>query len=68
MTKRQRDGKASNVWQMTEVEYGLALERARADRDDKADYWQLVRFYRGEIFHRDQAARALLFIRTGRSQ
>lgn len=58
----------SNAWNVTEAEYREALKRERDDRtspNDKADYWQLVRFYRGEIFIRDAAERAAKLIRYG---
>lgn len=60
----------TNAWNVTEQEYKTALERSR-DGDtpaaDSADYWQLVRFYRGQIFLRDNAARALRLIRGVKS-
>jgi hypothetical protein len=56
----------SNAWNVTEQEYKIALERSRdphTSADDSADYWQLCRFYRGQIFYRDHAARAVRRIR-----
>lgn len=55
-----------NAWNVTDAEYGKALELARdtnTSPQDSADYWQLCRYYRGQIFHRDEAARALQLIR-----
>jgi hypothetical protein len=57
----------TNVWNVTEQEYKTALARSRDSDtfpDDSADYWQLCRFYRGQEFYRDAAARALNLIRT----
>jgi hypothetical protein len=48
------------------AEYKIALERARDSAtalEDSEAYWQLCRVYRGQIHHRDQAARALQMIR-----
>jgi hypothetical protein len=57
----------TNAWNITEAEYKRALELSRDEktpRDDSAAYWQLCRFYRGQIFHRDEAARAARMIRV----
>lgn len=55
-----------NVWNVTEKEYRMALKLTRdastSLRDNEA-YWQLCRYYRGQIFHRDDAARGVLLIR-----
>lgn len=56
----------SNAWNVTETEYRKALELSRdgsVPPDDSAAYWQLVRFYRGQIFYRDEAAKAVQLIR-----
>ncbi len=56
----------SNAWNVTEAEYRRALELSRdasTPEQDSADYWQLCRFYRGLVFHRDQAARAARLLR-----
>jgi len=56
----------NNAWNVTEAEYRIALEHVRdanTPDDDSAAYWQLCRYYRGQIFHRDDAARALQLIR-----
>ena len=57
----------TNAWGVTHQEYKTALNRAYNDgaipRHDNEAYWQLVRFYRGEIFNRDLAARAVRLIR-----
>ena len=56
----------SSVWGVTDDECQTALERLR-DRDtspeDAIAYWQLYRFYHGQIFLRDQAERAVHLIR-----
>jgi hypothetical protein len=57
----------SNAWGITEKEYQKALELSRDSntfRDDSADCWQLCRFYRGQVFNRDQAARAAHLVRA----
>jgi hypothetical protein len=57
----------TNAWGITESEYRIALERSRASdtsSDNAADYWQLCRFYRGQVFERDAAARAVRMIRN----
>lgn len=56
----------SNAWNVTEAEYQEALKRSRdplTPRDDSAAYWQLCRYYRGQVFHRDDAMRAGRLIR-----
>jgi len=56
----------SNAWNVTEDEYRTALERSRSENTlptDSAAYWQLCRYYRGQIFHRDEAAFAVRLIR-----
>ena len=57
----------SNAWNITEAEYKKALELSR-DHDvgaaDAASCWQLCRYYRGQIFIRDQAAHAARLVRT----
>ena len=60
----------SNEWNVTEDEYLEALERSRdgaTSWQDSADYWQLCRFYRGQVFFRDEVARALRLIRDQQS-
>ncbi len=60
----------NNVWNVTESEYRRALELSRDGKtpdQDSADFWQLCRFYRGQIFHRDQAAHALNLLRDQQS-
>lgn len=57
-----------NVWNITEDEYREARKRSRdPQRSDaeREDAYQLCRFYRGEIFNRDPAARAAQSIRLG---
>jgi len=61
----------TNAWNVTEDEYKIAIERSRDDKtsaEDSAAYWQLCRFYRGQIFLRDQAAHALHLIRSSAVQ
>lgn len=56
----------SNVWGVTEAEYKEALTRSRDGRttaEASSEYWQLCRFYRGQVFHRDQAERAIWRLR-----
>jgi hypothetical protein len=56
----------TNAWNITETEYQIALDRSRdgnTPRDDSAAYWQLIRFYRGQTFYRDEAAKAVRLIR-----
>jgi hypothetical protein len=56
----------TNSWNVTENEYHTALERSRDSEtlpDESAAYWQLCRYYHGQIFHRDEAAQALRLIR-----
>lgn len=56
----------TNAWGITEAEYKLALERSRdgnTSPQDSSDYWQLCRFYRGQVFYRDQAARGARLVR-----
>jgi hypothetical protein len=58
----------TNAWGITEDEYKKALELSRDSKtspDDSRDLWQLCRFYRGQVFNRDQAARAAHLVRTG---
>jgi hypothetical protein len=43
-------------------------EDANTSPDDAEDYWQLCRFYRGQIFHREKATRALRLIRGDGSE
>jgi hypothetical protein len=55
-----------NAWNLTEAEYEEARVRENNKHysaDDRSDYFQLCRFYRGQIFHLDQAARALKHLR-----
>jgi len=58
----------SNAWNVSEQEYETALRRSHNDgaipRHDNEAYWQLVRYYRGEIFDRDLAARAVQLLRN----
>lgn len=59
--------KAREVPRITESDYRAALERERdphTSDDDKADYWQIIRAYRGHIFYRDHVVRALQRIRN----
>jgi hypothetical protein len=56
----------TNAWNVTEAEYREALELSRdgnTSPEHSAVYWQLCRFYRGQIFLRDQAALAVRLIR-----
>ncbi len=55
----------SNAWNVTEAEYRKALEMLRDDSDGPLaeDLFQLVRFYRGGVFHRDYAERGLRVVR-----
>lgn len=56
----------TNAWNITEAEYRKALELSRdsgTSPEHSAAYWQLCRFYRGQIFLRDQAALACRLIR-----
>lgn len=56
----------SNAWNVTEAEYRVALERSRDGNtapEHSEAYWQLCRYYRGQIFNRDQAALAVTLIR-----
>jgi hypothetical protein len=49
-------------WNVTEQEYEEALTRSRDGRttpEASAEYWQLCRYYRGLIFRREDAERAL---------
>lgn len=57
----------TNAWNVTEAEYQTAKEREHDPHyapEDRAAYWQLIRFYRNQLFLRDQAARALKLIRA----
>lgn len=57
----------SNVWNVTATEYKTALQLSRetsTSPEDSGAYWQLCRFYRGQIFHRDEAARAVRLLRA----
>lgn len=54
------------AWNVTETEYRRALELSRhpdTSPEDSAAYWQLCRYYRGQIFGGDDAARALRMLR-----
>ena len=55
----------SNAWNVTEAEYRKALEMLRSDTDRTCaeDLWQLIRFYRGEVFYRDYAERGVKVVR-----
>ena len=56
----------SNVWNVTELEFRQARKRSDDNtftEEERKDYWQLVRFYRNEIFIRDAAARAVQRLR-----
>lgn len=56
----------ANPWNITEAEYEEARalsSNANVNEEDAAEYWQLVRFYRNQIFNRDQAERAVRRIR-----
>jgi len=56
----------TDVWNVTEAEYREALELSRDGNispEHSAAYWQLCRYYRGQIFHRDEAALAVRLIR-----
>jgi hypothetical protein len=56
----------STAWNITEAEYRRALELSRDGNtppEDSAAYWQLCRFYRNEIFLREEVARAVQLIR-----
>ena len=58
-----------NSWNVTEAEYKRALELSRdggTPSDDSAAYWQLCRYYRGQMFLAPDAERALKMIRGGR--
>lgn len=56
----------TNAWNVTEDEYKTAQARSRdlnTSSEHSEAYWQLCRFYRGQIFYRDQAAIAVRLIR-----
>lgn len=57
------NSKTYGAWKITGAEFQSALSLSEGD-DPLADAaYQLVRYCRGEIFHRDQAAEAARFIR-----
>jgi hypothetical protein len=58
----------SNAWNITETEYRKAQEMVRNDHIDAEDLWQLIRFYRGEVFYRDYAERGAEIVRAALSE
>jgi hypothetical protein len=58
-----------NAWNVTEEEFKEARKREQdqsTSEKDKADYWQLMRFFRGQLFYRDAVARAVNLIRKAK--
>jgi hypothetical protein len=56
--------KTYGAWKVTEQEYRTALSLSDGDGPLADAAWQLVRYCRGEIFNRDQAAEAGRMIRA----
>ena len=56
----------SNAQNTVEAEYRKAQEMLCNDNDrtHAEDLWQLIRFYRGEVFYRDYAERAAKVVRA----
>lgn len=59
-----RTAKTYGVWNVTQAERDAAIEAADGMGQEGEDAYQLVRYCRGDIFHRDLAIRALQRIRA----
>lgn len=56
----------SNSWGVTEAECKIAYDLssdANLNGEEANEYWQLVRYFRGQIYNGDQARRAIQRIR-----
>lgn len=62
--KPRQTSKPASDWEITKAELDIALNLSEGDNALAEAAYQLVRYCRGQIFHRDQAAEAVRMIRS----